>query len=364
MTIRPEHLAALGDLGYNEQEARFIYLVATHSGYFTLRQFLDYTGTAKGWTVHQFTTKSIHLGHVRAATYGRQTAVFNVFSRKIYGALDRDNLRNRRRLSSELIHTRLLILDFVLAHPNLEYLETESDKLTYFRDRLGIPEALIPGRIYKGINPESTTKRFFVDRFPVFLSAESDGPDGQSVPTFTYCDPADRSLLHYITHLRTYEPFLRRLPDFEFIYAAPSPAKFQRADQFFRNLFDDNSPANSRSLNRYFRVRQLWAENQHSLLTRADRDLLRYGNQRYKGEIYDAAYQKWIARSAAEDIMFRLLPGPHQKALSSGFRTHLLPRDYDIFTDKSSMERRTGSSTERSVSRSPSRSEEERTKHF
>src|SRR5438270_12937525 len=106
---RPEHLAALIDLGYNEQESRFLYLVATHSGYFTLRQFLDYTGTAKGRNVHEFTSKSIRLEHVRAVTCGYRTSVFNLFSRKVYGALDRDNLRNRRRLWNELLHTRLII---------------------------------------------------------------------------------------------------------------------------------------------------------------------------------------------------------------------------------------------------------------
>ena len=148
---RPEHLAALIDLGYNEQESRFLYLVATHSGYFTVHQFLDYTGTSKGWNVHQFTSKSIRLGHVRAATCGHRTSVFNVFSRKVYGALDRDNLRNRRRLSSELIQTRLLILDFVLTHPGQEYLETEAEKVAYFRE-LAVPEAILPGRIYKGID--------------------------------------------------------------------------------------------------------------------------------------------------------------------------------------------------------------------
>src|SRR5205814_5892311 len=100
--IRPEYLEALADLGYSQQESRFLYLVATHSGYFTLRQFLDFTGTAKGWNVHEFTSKSIRLEHVRAATCGYRTSVFNLFSRKVYGALDRDNLRNRRRLSSEL----------------------------------------------------------------------------------------------------------------------------------------------------------------------------------------------------------------------------------------------------------------------
>jgi hypothetical protein len=113
--IRPEHLEALIDLGYNEQESRFLYFVVTHSGYFTLRQFLEYTGTSKGRNVHQFTSKSIRMGRVRAIACGYRTSVFNLFSRKVYGALDRDNLRNRRRLSSELIQTRLLILDFVLA---------------------------------------------------------------------------------------------------------------------------------------------------------------------------------------------------------------------------------------------------------
>src|SRR5260370_9307965 len=100
---RPEHLAALIDLGYNEQESRFLYLVATHSGYFTVRQFLDYTGTSKGWNVHQFTGKSIQLAHFRAATCGHQTSGFTLYSRKVYGALDRDNCLTRRRLSSDLI---------------------------------------------------------------------------------------------------------------------------------------------------------------------------------------------------------------------------------------------------------------------
>ena len=106
--------------------------------------------------------------------------------------------------SNELIPTRLLILDFVLAHPGLEYLETEAEKVAYFRE-LGVPEALIPGRVYKGIDPNSTTKRCFVDRFPVFFSAESDCPPGELTPTFVYCDSANRGLFHYITHLRHYE---------------------------------------------------------------------------------------------------------------------------------------------------------------
>src|SRR5229473_3611552 len=300
--IRPAHLAALIDLGYNEQESRFLYLVATHSGYFTLRQFLDYTGTAKGRNVHEFTGKSIRLGHVRAVTCGYRTSVFNLYSRKVYGALDRDNLRNRRRLSSELVQTRLLILDFVLAHPGLEYLESEAEKVAYFRE-LAVPEAILPGRVYKGIDPASTTKRCFVDRFPIFFSAESDCPSGGLSHTFVYCDSACRGLSHYITHLRSHEHFLRRLSGFYFVYAAPSPVKFRRAEQFFRSTFEENSPANVQSITRYFRVRRLWDTNKHSLLTRADRDLLRYGNQRYHDEFSDSVYRKWIAGATEEQAL-------------------------------------------------------------
>ena len=44
MNITPTHLEALKAFGYTEVEAQFLYLVATHSGYFTPRQFLAFTG--------------------------------------------------------------------------------------------------------------------------------------------------------------------------------------------------------------------------------------------------------------------------------------------------------------------------------
>ena len=111
MNAKPEHIAAIRRLGYNETEATFLYLVATHSGYFTRSQFLRYSQQSKGCLVHRFTTKTLTQGHATAKEYGYQTLIFHLFSRQIYGAIDKDNLRNRRQLSKELIRTRLLILD-------------------------------------------------------------------------------------------------------------------------------------------------------------------------------------------------------------------------------------------------------------
>ncbi len=54
----------------------------------------------------------------------------------------------------------------------------------------------------------------------------------------------------------------------------------------------------------------------------------------------------------------------HQETPKWTFRTHLLPHNYDIFGTEPGEESRTGSSKDRSVSRSGSRSELEKTKHL
>ena len=111
MNIRPEHLDALRDLGYTDTEASFLYLVATHSGYFTQRQFLAFAQVQKGGLASRLIAKALECKHLRAAQGAYHTHVYNLYSRRLYDAIDRENLRNRRRHSKELIQTRLLILD-------------------------------------------------------------------------------------------------------------------------------------------------------------------------------------------------------------------------------------------------------------
>ena len=331
MTISREHLSRLESLGYNEVESRFLYLVATHSGHFTARQFLTFAGQHKGCMLDRFIARLLDLGHARSTEYGRNARVLNVFSRQIYGALDKDNLRNRRRLSDELIHTRLLILDFVLAQPDLNYLETESAKLTYFHERLGIPLAILPGHIYAGIKSLATTKRYFVDRFPLFLtSADSVADRTKSIPAFTYCDPYGQNLKPFREHLRSYRAFLERLTQFNFIYASPDRAKFERARGVFNRLFGPDAWASQQELTRYFHVRKLWEEQKYNSLTREDRDLLRAGNVRYRAERFQSAYNQWLLQPVP-DAGLKADFQDGTAAAQPTFRAHLLPHRYDFF---------------------------------
>jgi len=330
MNIRAEHLDALQRLGYTGREAAFLYLVATHSGYFTQRQFLEFAQTRKGDAVSRFIGKALRHHHVRAVQCAYHTYLYNLFSRPFYAALDRENLRNRRRHSHELIETRLRILDFVLAFPDELYLETEAEKVEYFRDHLGLAVSVLPGRTYRGIHTLSTTKRCFVDRFPIFQPQAANKLPLPPAVTFTFCDGPGPSLACYMTHLRAYEKFLRRLPAFNFVYAAPTPAKFQRARSFFDRLFGTEGPVDASHLIHYFHLRRLWETNQTSLFSRVDRDFLRAGNKRYQGELFQSTYQKWASEGLSDADIDAFLNTPGT-APARRFETYVLPHRFSLF---------------------------------
>ena len=205
MSFQAEPIDALRSFGYTEWEAHFLYLVATHSRYFTLRQLISFKKQPKGWYVSEFTKKIRRLRDARAVLYGRNTYIFNLYSRRLYAAIGKENLRNRRRLSNELIRTRLYILDFVLANPDHQYLEAEGEKVRYFHEVLGLPLRLLPGRIYKGLRSTSNTQRYFVDRFPIFIPKDGNSLSLPPVVTFVYCDSAECTLTAYVSHIRAYE---------------------------------------------------------------------------------------------------------------------------------------------------------------
>src|ERR1700674_2307511 len=190
MNFPESSLANLSSLGYTEDEARFLYLVATHSGYFSMRQFLQFTGTKSGDKSMTFSQKLLAKGHATARSFLR--------NRLVYRAIDRENLRNRRAHSLEHIRTRLVALDFVLTHLQYEYLETEDDKLNCFCQQLDIPKELLPRKRYSGALHNRTTERYFVDKFPMFRSSGSFSPP---VVNFTFVDPGLGILDSFKPHL-------------------------------------------------------------------------------------------------------------------------------------------------------------------
>ena len=352
---RQDHLDRLQDFGYTEREARFLYLAATHSGYFTRHQFLSFTHQTKGYLVHRFTTKLLTQHHAQATQYGHKTYVFKLTSRKIYDSIGKENLRDHRSHTANFIRTRLLVLDFVLAHPDLPYLESLAEKLEFFHEQPGLPTSLFPGQTDRTEDLDRTLNRFFRDRFPVFISARNGSTPGPTLPTFVYCDPAHHGIFWFAGYLDRHQTFLRRLPAFNLIYATPSPWKLDRASQVFTAIFRDAKRPDPEHLTRYFQIRRLWETRQHASLTRADRDHLRAGDKQYKGEPFESTYQKWFAAGLPEVDLDALL-GPSFLRQEIGFGAYLLPDCYDFLWCKNARPVRPSLQNARSTFRSASRS--------
>src|SRR5262249_50279593 len=153
MNIALEDLTKIQGQGYTRTEAQFLYLVATYSGYFTQRHFLRFARVETGGTASRLTEKLLRFRHARIAQYGYHTFIYNLYSRLIYGPIDKDNLRTRRQLSNDLIRTRLMILDFILYHPEYQYLETKAHKAAFFHGTLQVPSAEPPARTSTGRTP-------------------------------------------------------------------------------------------------------------------------------------------------------------------------------------------------------------------
>jgi len=319
MSIKEDQLARLLDFGYTEVEARFLYLVATHSGYFTVRQFLDFAKAKSGKRNARLAEKLFGLGHASAQQYARRSRVYHLWSRQLYSAIGKDYLRNRREHELAHIKTRLLALDFILAHPKEDYFETAEAKRRYFVERFKVSESLFSR------SEEHATRITFADRFPLCVAYPS--LEYMPVVTFTYVDPEHRNLDAYIAHLRTYRPLFRQLPGFQFLYVS-TPTRLQKeAAELFSLLVEGKGLSD---LKRYFDLETKWEREQYRLVTEQDATFLSETRMRYKGESINTLYYLWRRNRLPKDFQTEAAPAPvpMQKIL---FRAITVPGHEAIF---------------------------------
>src|SRR3989442_1022135 len=320
MNIAPAHLDALQALGYTEAEARFLYIVATHSGYFVARQFLAFTSAHWGKRTTTFWSKLHTKKHARTECFPKSGTVYHLFSRRLYRQIDRENIRNRREHEIEYIQRRIGMLDFVLSHPQCKYLETEPEKVSFFCDRLKIPNHFLPSKIYHGQRTSQPTARYFVDKFPMFVVPPS------PVVTFTYLQGPEASLTEFVHHLEVYLPLFRQLSEFRFLYLARVDSHFEKAKELFNSVvaIPLGSDA-SAELCRYFQIRKAWDLRRYASVTDGDLIFRNQAKARFSGEQFEHLYRGWKAgRVTQSDIRQEF--GGSDHPVTVHFGTELLRR--------------------------------------
>lgn len=321
MNISDSYLDALKSLGYTETEARFLYIAATHSGYFTAAQFRRFAGVLTGKRSFLFTQKLIAKRHATVTLYAQNTRVYHLFSRKLYSAIGKDNIRNRREHEFSFIKIRLISLDYILANQDQDYFDTEEQKVRYFTEGLGRNKECLPTKLYFGQKTASVTARYFVDKFPMFRSQPRLSPP---VVSFTYVAADAASLAGFVTHLQDYLPLFHQLKQFHFVFISTRSGQFSQAHKIFAELVQDPlCLPTDEALLRYFRIRRAWEARQFATLKNEDVEFLHDATIKFRAERFQATYRDWRAGTLSESEIGVLFASQSTTG-EMGFDTYLV----------------------------------------
>jgi hypothetical protein len=163
MTIDYDPISSLEAVGYLEREASFLYLVAVHSGYFLRRQYSRFAGRDGGTLIARFLKKADRLHHIKVIECGQGWHIYHLASQSLYAAIERPDSQNRRIKGDAYIKSRLMVLDFVLAHLSANILEDEASKVDFFTTQCGVRSELLP-------RSHARRLMYFPDGFPILVS--------------------------------------------------------------------------------------------------------------------------------------------------------------------------------------------------
>ncbi|MXX72824.1 MAG: hypothetical protein F4Y73_13305, partial [Gemmatimonadetes bacterium] len=148
------------------RRAEWIALASLHGGVFTRAQLADWLGASR-FKVLRLVQALTERRLVSEETVGG-LKVCRVCARGVYRALGAEDVRFRRITSTEVVVRRLLSFDYVIEHPGLPWLPTESEKVAAF-EALGIDRSLLPVRVYRGA--VGGARRYFPRGMPVALDS-------------------------------------------------------------------------------------------------------------------------------------------------------------------------------------------------
>jgi hypothetical protein len=322
-------IRAIQALGYDQQEAQFLRLVALHSGYFVRRQFLRAAECRRGKRDQDFVDELIARGHACREVFREDRHLFRLQSKVIYEALGEEDNRNRREHQPSTVRLRLMGLDFILEHSEYQYLMTQEERLSYFFEQRGTDAEGLPARFFRS-NGKLTT-RYFPDGFPQFVNGEN--PPAVS---FVYVDDAQLSTDAFRSYLRNYRKLFEALGALHLIFLTTSPDRFVIGQKvlarFLARVCESATPA--MDLNRllaHFPHRSLLEKRETRILNTAQINALAEDIHTLCGPHIDHLYNVW-KQSGADGL--RAECAAQQEASNPpqiNFTSCVLEYDYDLF---------------------------------
>lgn len=335
-----ERVRALTRFGYLEREASFLCLAALHGGYFLRRQVSSFIGVRDGGSTSELVEKALAKGHIKTSTWRKNTQLYHLCARPFYEALGQGDNRNRRTREILTIKNKVMGLDFVLAHRSVKFLATEQEKLDYFTGKLGLELPRLPAKRYRAAGPAETTTRYFVDKYPVFISCDAGEPSAACEDvSFCFVDEGMATLSRFESYLEEYASLFAVLPRFHLIYVSANARPFAVAQRVFerfliRGTIGDPGEIGTPLLDRvlaYFTARRLYESGQTASFDRAKLIQLRDLRREFCGAAWENRYARWKAGGNRETLAGLWPETPSRPPLCASFSTFLLEHDYELF---------------------------------
>ena len=327
---KEQRIENLVRLGYRPNEAEFVCLAALNSGYFVRRQFVSFLGKKSGWLDEVFLSRAKAMHHVAMSSLARNRVLYHFKSHPLFTALGESNNRNRRTHETFTIKTRLMILDFVLAHLQNRFMSTEQEKIQFFCDVLHLDSSHFPSKLYRSASQSGSTRRFFVDKMPIFV----DTHDLVPVPSFCYVDAGSHGSEGFKTYLGEYRTLFARLPQYRLVYVAATSSNLADVERIFKREVGTRGapvdPAITRLLG-YFSDRQRFDRRDLAGFDQGKLIQFRQDRLEFSDSDSERLFDRWKT-GGDEAIIALLAPESHSRPRSSAtFSAHVMDFDYRLF---------------------------------
>lgn len=212
MTVAPDdRVPALMACGLAERHARFLALVLVHAGVCVRRQFSAHDGVGRGRAAHAFLAGLCARGWATTYPAHPRAHIYHVHGKRLYRAIGEPDSRLRKPATLGRAIERLMLLDAVLAEPQLRWMGSAREKAGYFAALTGLSADDLP---HLRFGTDRKSARAFPDRLPIGVAAEG------RTHVFLYGITRDEPL-ELRAFLHRHQALLRSLPEWELRLVVP-----------------------------------------------------------------------------------------------------------------------------------------------
>jgi hypothetical protein len=280
-------------LGFSERQTRFIVTVALHGGFCLRGQYMTFAGLKYGAGVRDFLDRLVTRKLATRSEFRRDRGhVYHLHASAVYDPIGQPDNRNRRSASAALIARKLMLLDYVLGQPNVEWFATEDDKVQLFTNEFGVRPIDLPQRVYVArLRDAPPTIRYFVHKLPIFMTRDS------RVVSFVWL-VTETSGEAFEQFVDDHKRLLSHLPEWRVVAVAPRhisglPACAPALERVARAVSRRRSAEECDGLRAYFTTLDLFERNALDRVARDDIQRFKQLRARFEGNEFEVLFERW-----------------------------------------------------------------------